>query len=74
MRPYISSFTLLILGYLCYLGYGEFEERDAIVKEYVGTTVRINDETLHIIDYSMLHRTYTLDNGTEISHQFVLNE
>lgn len=74
MKTGISSLAFLIILYLGYKGFKEYEKQDIKIKEYVGTTVRVNDEKHYIIDYSVLYRTYTLDNNTKISIQFVLNE
>lgn len=40
--------------------------------QQLGAKVIINHDTLTIIDYSVINRTYKLDNGTNVSADYVI--
>ena len=69
----IGSFGFIIICICVYLLHGEVEQYDKKVREFVGTQVTIKGERLEIVNYSILDRTYTLDDGSKISVSFVID-
>jgi len=80
MRKIIISFfaisiilTVLIYGMIFMIGksvvnsYNSYEDS---VKIMVGDKVLLEKDTLSIIDYSLVNKTYELSNGSNISFDF----
>ena len=44
------------------------------LKEYVGEDIIIKDEPYMIVDYSLINRTFTLDDGRKVSVELILKE
>ena len=73
MNSFLNSLWVLIIAILLWQGFNYMVELDEDMAEYVGTSVRLNEEYHIIIDYSLLHKSYVLDNGVEVSYALVKN-
>lgn len=71
---------LIILGYFVFWGVvavkvidvaGEFNSKTESLKELVGESVIIKDDTLLIIDYSSINNTFTLDDNRTVDVNLV---
>ena len=60
---------LLLVGYFVVVNYAvnEYNSIDSNLKELVGEQIIIKDDTLMVIDYSILNNTVTLDDGREVN-------
>ncbi len=64
----IAAILLLAMGcYICV----QIDNSINKNKSYIGTDVIIGSDTLIIVDYSSLYKTYTLSNGVEVGFDFV---
>lgn len=73
MKTFLNSIWGIVLVILIYKGFNYVVALDNEIKEHVGTQIRLNEEYREIIDYSLIHRSYVLDNGQEISVEYVIN-
>lgn len=48
----------------------EVDNKTAEVKKFVGEKIVIDNDTLTIVDYSIIESSYTLSNGTKIAFDF----
>ena len=60
---------MVIAGYVFVGSYviGEITDNDETYKELVGEEVVIKNDTLMIVDYSIVNRTVTLENAAKIN-------
>jgi len=61
--------TILSIGIIWGFNWviGQIENDNNTIKNNVGMRIVVDKDTSLIVDYSMLHETYTLSNGKEIS-------
>ena len=70
----MSLIVFLLVGALIATQYIYYKELKRISLKYsqnVGKEILFNADTLKVIDYSMIHETYTLSNGVTVNKKIV---
>jgi hypothetical protein len=70
----MSLIVFLLVGALIATQYISYKELKRISLKYsgnVGKEILFNADTLKVIDYSMIHETYTLSNGVTVNKKIV---
>jgi len=69
--PVILIFVFILWFTSIKLIFDEINNYDAKYKKYINTTCIINKDTLVVLDYSRVMKTFTLSNGTKVDYNFI---
>jgi len=71
----VGAITLIAVGIRgCKAGLDELNSLDQDMKNAIGDTIILQQDTLIIIDYSLFNENFTLSNGKEVSSEFVTKQ
>lgn len=67
---FILLITIIISGTIVWL----LDKEVDVFKSQIGRNVIIDKDTLTIVDYNLLHGSFTLSNGIIINRKLVIND